>query len=68
MGTKRQLTIPEVARRFKVSRITVWNWVKKGLLTAEQVSPKLWLIQESSLKHFIPPYQLTGIGRPPGQG
>lgn len=49
------LTVNEVARRMGVSRITVGNWCRGGLLEARQVTRRLWLIREECLMNFQRP-------------
>lgn len=40
---------------------TVRGWIQRGLIVAEQINPRLWLIDADSLKDFDPP----PAGRPP---
>jgi len=37
MSTRRDLTIPQLARELGVSRISVWNKVKSGRIPAQKV-------------------------------
>jgi excisionase family DNA binding protein len=55
------LTVQEVAEMKKVDSRTVRGWIQRGLIEAEQVNPRLWLIAVDSVKDFNPPK----AGRPP---
>jgi excisionase family DNA binding protein len=49
---ERYLTLPEVAERLKVSRRTIYRWIKSGDLVAYQFGRE-YRITESALKDFL---------------
>ena len=49
---ERYLTLPEIAERLKVSRRTVYRWVKDGDLNAYKFANE-YRITESDLKAFL---------------
>jgi excisionase family DNA binding protein len=49
---ERYLTLPEVAERLKVSRRTVYRWIKAGELSAYKFANE-YRITESDLKDFL---------------
>lgn len=49
---ERYLTLPEIAERLKVSRRTVYRWVKDGDLSAYKFANE-YRIAESDLKAFL---------------
>jgi excisionase family DNA binding protein len=49
---ERYLTLPEVAEKLKVSRRTVYRWIKAGDLDAYQFGRE-YRITESDLKEFL---------------
>ncbi len=49
---ERYLTLPEVAEQLKVSRRTVYRWIKSGDLDAYQFGRE-YRITESALKDFL---------------
>ena len=49
---ERYATLPEVAERLKVSRRTVYRWIKNGDLKAYQFGRE-YRITESALKDFL---------------
>lgn len=55
------LTVQEVAELKGVEARTVRGWIQRGLVEAEQINPRLWLIDADSVKNFEPP----SAGRPP---
>lgn len=55
------LTVQEVARIKGVDSRTVRGWIQRGLIDAEQVNRRLWLVAAESVKGFQPPT----AGRPP---
>jgi excisionase family DNA binding protein len=55
------LTVQEVAEMKGVDARTVRGWIQRGLIQAEQINPRLWLIIADSVKEFQPPT----AGRPP---
>lgn len=55
------LTVQEVAEMKGVDARTVRGWIQRGLIDAEQINPRLWLISADSVKDFQPPT----AGRPP---
>lgn len=44
-------TCNEVAERYGVKTLTVWDWIRKGRLTAIKL-PKGYRISEESLKEY----------------
>ena len=55
------LTVQEVAAMKDVDTRTVRGWIQRGLIEAEQINPRLWLIDADSANSFQPPI----AGRPP---
>lgn len=49
------LTVQEVAEMKGVDARTVRGWIQRGLINAEQINPRLWLISADSVKDFQPP-------------
>ena len=49
---ERYATLPEVAERLKVSRRTVYRWIKSGELRAYKFANE-YRITESALKDFL---------------
>lgn len=49
--TERWFTYSQVAERYGVSKMTVWRWVKSGLLQAKKIGGKVYFT-EYSLKAF----------------
>jgi len=49
------LTVQEVAELKGVDSRTVRGWIQRGLIEAEQINPRLWLISADSVKDFQPP-------------
>jgi excisionase family DNA binding protein len=47
------LTAKEVADRCRVTRRTVYNWIKDGVLGADRAGPKVWLVSEAHLAAFL---------------
>lgn len=60
-GSRTMLTVQEVAGMKGVDSRTVRGWIQRGLINAEQINPRLWLIAADSVKDFQPPK----AGRPP---
>lgn len=60
-GNRTTLTVQEVAAMKGVDSRTVRGWIQRGLIIAEQINPRLWLIDANSVKDFHPP----SAGRPP---
>jgi excisionase family DNA binding protein len=52
MPPKKYLTIPELARMLGVSRITVYNWVKKGVIPATKVG-RTYIITDETLNEIL---------------
>ena len=46
------LTVEEVAQRLRVSKDTVWRWIRNKELTGVRVAGS-WRIYQSDLKKFI---------------
>ena len=49
---ERYLTLPEVAERLKVSRRTLYRWIKEGRLNAYQFERE-YRMTESDLQDFL---------------
>jgi excisionase family DNA binding protein len=47
------LTTQEVADRLRVTRRTVYTWIKETLLRADKVGPKIWVVSEQELADFL---------------
>ena len=45
-------TSEEVAKRYGVKVVTVWRWIKKGLLEASKMGGKFYRISEAALLAF----------------
>jgi excisionase family DNA binding protein len=60
-GNRTTLTVQEVAALKGVDSRTVRGWIQRGLIIAEQINPRLWLIDADSVNDFQPPT----AGRPP---
>jgi excisionase family DNA binding protein len=43
----------EVAELCHVTRRTVYNWITSGLLKAEKVGPRRWIVRGAFLKTFL---------------
>lgn len=41
----------EIAERYKVEKITVWQWIRAGFLPAKKIG-KLYRVSESDLEIF----------------
>ena len=55
------LTLPEVAEQLKVSRRTVYRWIKSGDLDAYQFGRE-YRITESALKDFLEAHRFRAKG------
>jgi excisionase family DNA binding protein len=58
---ERYLTLPEVAERLKVSRRTVYRWIKSGDLDAYQFGRE-YRITERDLKDFLEAHRTRAKG------
>ncbi len=58
---ERYLTLPEVAERLKVSRRTIYRWIKNGDLDAYQFGRE-YRITESALKNFLEAHRFRARG------
>ena len=58
---ERYLTLPEVAEQLKVSRRTVYRWIKSGGLDAYQFGRE-YRITESALKNFLEAHRFRAKG------
>ena len=58
---ERYATLPEVAERLKVSRRTVYRWIKSGDLKAYQFGRE-YRITESALKNFLEAHEFRARG------
>jgi len=54
-ANRTMLTVQEVAEMKGVDARTVRGWIQRGLINAEQINPRLWLISADSVKDFQPP-------------
>jgi excisionase family DNA binding protein len=52
-GIPGYLTTQEVADRLRVTRRTVYNWLKNDVLEATKAGPKIWLVSEEQLAEFL---------------
>ncbi len=59
---ERLLTVPEVAKRYGVTRAAVYNWINEGKLRAVKVGT-LTRIPESAFREFIRPYKPSETGK-----
>ncbi len=59
---ERLLTVPEVARRYGVTRAAVYNWINDGKLRAVKVGT-LIRIPESAAREFVRPYEPGETGK-----
>lgn len=55
-------TVPEAARRLKVSPSTIWRWINSGSLTAYRVGPRKIRIKTVDLQTLIRPARGKKIG------
>ena len=58
---ERYLTLPEVAERLKVSRRTIYRWIKSGDLNAYQFGRE-YRITESALKDYLEAHRFRARG------
>jgi excisionase family DNA binding protein len=58
---ERYATLPEVAERLKVSRRTVYRWIKSGELDAYKFANE-YRITESALKEFLEAHRFRAKG------
>jgi excisionase family DNA binding protein len=58
---ERYATLPEVAERLKVSRRTVYRWIKNGDLKAYQFGRE-YRITEGALKEFLEAHEFRSKG------
>lgn len=49
-------TPKEVAEKFGVKTITVWDWIRKGKLRALRVAGRLYRISDKHIEKFIEKY------------
>ncbi len=47
----------EVAERYKVKKITVWDWIRKGFLPAKRIG-KMYRISAKDLDEFDKKHQV----------
>lgn len=52
----------EVAERYKVKKITVWDWIRKGILPAKRIG-KIYRISEQDLARFEETHQVRQQSR-----
>jgi len=52
MSKERYLTVPELARILGVSRVTVYNWVKKGTIPAARAG-RNYIITDETLNEIF---------------
>lgn len=53
MDFTRTYDTSEVAELCHVTRRTVYNWIKSGLLKGEKVGPHRWIVRGAYLKAFL---------------
>jgi excisionase family DNA binding protein len=53
MDFDRTYDTSEVAELCHVTRRTVYNWITSGLLKAEKVGPRRWIVRGAFLKTFL---------------
>ncbi len=58
MEEERLLSVPEVAKRYGVTRAAVYNWINEGKLRAVKVGA-LTRIPEGAARDFVRPYEPT---------
>lgn len=46
------LSASEVAEMFGVHRTTVWHWIRRGMLTYEQVTPRFIGVSQDAINTF----------------
>ncbi len=51
----------EVAEYFKVTRRTVYSWIKQGFLPAVKAGPKLWQVSSADLRTFLRPGAVASV-------
>lgn len=49
------LTPAEVAELFKVSRVTIWDWARKGTIPSFRSPTGRYRFRRSELEPFLPP-------------
>ncbi|MDP2983763.1 MAG: helix-turn-helix domain-containing protein [Candidatus Latescibacter sp.] len=52
MPTKEYITIPELAKLLGVSRITIYNRVKKGEILAEKIG-RIYIITDETIREIL---------------
>ncbi len=57
MGDETLYTVEEVATRLRVTRATVYNWMRSGRLGYVHAGPRRRRVPESALRAFM----LTGV-------
>ncbi len=62
MDDERLLTVPDVAKRYGVTRAAVYNWINDGKLRAVKVGT-LTRIPESAAREFVRPYEPAAKGK-----
>jgi len=60
------LTVRDVAERFSVTTVTVYNMVKTGKLPHVRLSPKLLRFRENDITHIMTKHYIT-LGETHGQ-
>ena len=50
--TNEILTVKEVAKYLRVSRVTIWRWCKQGVIPASQVG-RSWRIRRDDLNQVL---------------
>ena len=58
MDDEKLLTVPDVAKRYGVTRAAVYNWINEGKLRAVKVGT-LTRVPESAAREFVRPYEPT---------
>ena len=53
-------SVPEAARQLRVSRATIWRWIRTGRLPASRVGPRTTRIRQADLERLLAPVGLLG--------
>jgi len=53
MSEDRLLTVPEVAKRLRISEYTTRKWLRSGKLQGRRLGGSAWRVLESEVRRFI---------------
>ncbi|MGA2110017.1 MAG: helix-turn-helix domain-containing protein [Syntrophorhabdales bacterium] len=53
MDTTELIPLKEVRAMLKVSKVTLWTWVKQGKLSTVKLSPRKVYVEKAELERFI---------------